>query len=169
MKKIFFFVVPIIVSCLVGCQGQRFRSQPLGKVDYAEAFQAGRTVLAQYFSVASFDAESGKIAGRPAPVDAARDRLLGASPARKVAEMRIRKKGELIFADVRVDIQRQDVGAFRQMQPVTVDNQVPNRTPADEAAAVTTEQNQAWQTTGRDHQLEQAILADLINALKKSK
>ena len=166
MKKMSLVIFMMFVA---GCQAQQFRSQPLGEVDYAEAFQAGKTVLAQYFSVASSDAESGKIISRGTPVDAAKDRLLGASPARKVAQMRIRKKGEVVFADVRVDIQRQDVGAFRQMQPVTVDNQVPNRTPADEAAAVTTEQNHAWQTTGRDNQLEQAILADLINALKKSK
>ena len=162
--------IPVILSVIftVGCQDRQFLSEPLGEVDYAEAFRAGRGVLGQYFSIASADAESGKIISRPKAVDAAHDRLLGSSPARKKATMRIRQKGNMVFADVRVYIQRQDVEAFRQMQPITVDTDVPNRTPAEEAAAVSAEQNQAWQNTGRDHQLEQAILADLARAIKKS-
>ncbi|MCK4627033.1 MAG: hypothetical protein KAV00_17100 [Phycisphaerae bacterium] len=169
MKKTPFLLVVLFVLFTVGCQGPQFSSEPLGEVDYAEAFRAGKRVMAQYFSIASADAESGKIISRPKAVDAARDRLLGTTPARKRAQMQIRQKGDMVFADVQVYIQRQDVAAIRQMQPVTVDNDVPNRTPADEAAAVTTEQNQAWETTGRDHQLEQKILADLFRALKKNK
>ncbi len=168
MKKLRLLLVAIVAG-IVGCQGPQFSSEPLGEVDYAEAFRAGRTVLGQYFSIASADAESGKIVSRPKAVDAARDRLLGTTPARKVAQMRIRQKGEMVFADVQVYIERQDVDAIRQMQPLTVDNDVPNRTPADEAAAVTAEQDQRWQRTGRDHQLEQKILADLFRALKKNK
>ena len=169
MKKTLFVLVASSVLFTVGCQGQRFRSEPLGEVDYAEAFRAGKTVLSQYFSIASADAESGEIVSRPKAVDAAKDRLLGSSPARKVARIRIRQKGDVVFADVRVDIQRQDVDAFRQMQPITVDNDVPNQTPADESAADTAKQNQAWQRTGRDHRLENTILADLNRAIKKNK
>ena len=168
MRKLTLLLV-IMVAGVVGCQGPQFSSEPLGEVDYAEAFRAGKRVMAQYFSIASADAELGKIVGRPKAVDAAKDRLLGTTPARKGAQMRIRQKGDMVFADVQVYIQRQDVAAIRQMQPLTVDNDVPNRTPADEAAAVTAKQNQRWQRTGRDHQLEQQILADLFRALKKSK
>ncbi len=169
MKKTLFFPVILFVIFTAGCQGPRFQSQPLGEVDYAEAFRAGRTVMGQYFSIASADAESGKIVCRPKGVEAAPDRLLGSSQARKVADMRIRRKGNKVFADICVKIQRQDALALRSMQPITVDNDVPSQTPADEAAAVTAEQNLTWQTTGRDHQLERAILTDLIRALKKNK
>ena len=168
MRKLTLLLV-IMAAGVVGCQGPQFRSEPLGEVNYADAFRAGRTVMGQYFSIASADAVSGKIISRPKAVDAARDRLLGSTPARKVAHMQIRRKGSMVFADVRVYIQRQDVDAFRRMQPITVDSDVPNRTPADESAATSAEQNQTWPTTGRDHQLEQKILADLFRALKKSK
>ncbi len=168
MKRLTLLLV-ITVAGAVGCQGPQFSSEPLGEVDYAEAFRAGKRVMAQYFSIASADAESGKIVSRPKAVDAARDRLLGSTPARKIAQIHIRQKGEMVFADVRVYIQRQDVEAFRQMQPITVDNDVPNRTPAEEATVDTAEQDQTWPTTGRDHQLEQTIIADLLRTLKKSK
>jgi hypothetical protein len=167
MKNLTLLLV-IMVAGVVGCQGPQFSSEPLGEVDYAEAFRAGKRVMSQYFSIASADAESGKITCRPKTVDAAKDRLLGTTPARKGAEMRIRQKGDMVFADVQVYIQRQDVTVFRQMQPITVNDDVPNWTPADEGAAAAA-QNQTWQTTGRDHQLEQEILADLFRALKMNK
>ena len=152
-----------------GCQFERYRSQPLGEVGYARAFAAGKMVMSQYFSIASADSETGKIISRPEPVKAPRDRLLGSSPARQVATLRIRQKGDEIFADLRVEIQRQDASAIRHMQPVTVDTELPSRTPAQETAPLTAEQNQAWQTTGRNESLERTILADLLNSLAPEK
>ena len=152
-----------------GCQFERYRSQPLGEVGYARAFAAGKTVMSQHFSIASADSERGKIISRPEPIEASRDRLLGSSPARQVATLRIRQKGDEIFADLRVEIQRQDTGAIRLMQPVTVDTELPSRTPAQETAPLTADQNQAWQTTGRNESLERTILADLLNSLAPEK
>lgn len=159
------FIALIGALAAGGCQFDRYRSQPLGEVGYARAFAAGKTVMSQYFSIASADPETGKIVSRPESVKARRDRLLGSSPARQVATLRIRQKGDDIFADLRVEIQRQDATATRHMQPVTVDTELPSRTPAQETAPLTAEQNQAWQTTGRDESLERTILADLLNSL----
>ncbi|KPK86225.1 MAG: hypothetical protein AMJ81_01905 [Phycisphaerae bacterium SM23_33] len=147
---------------------EQYRSQPLGQVPYPEAFQAARTVFSQYFPVASADPQTGKIIGRPKLVEAAPDRLLGVTPARQVAKMRIReKKGGQVFAEVRVDVQRQDVEAFGAMRPVTVDNELPSRTPAQDVAPISAEQNQAWQTTGRDAAKERDILMDLLRRVSE--
>jgi len=159
------FVALVGTLAAGGCQFERYRSQPLGDVGYARAFAVGKTVMSQYFSIASADPETGKIICRPEPVTAARDRLLGSSPARHSATMRIRQKGDEVFADLRVEIQRQDSAAIRYMQPVTVDTELPSRTPAQETAPLTAEQDQAWQTTGRNESLERTILADLLNGL----
>ncbi len=153
---------------LAGCQMDEYRCQPLGEVAYDEAFRVGRAVLAQYFSIASADPQSGKIVSRPKPIKAAPDRLLGSSPARQLAILRIRRTGGDLYADLRVHIQRQDAGAARAMQPVTVQTEMPNVTPAEETAAVTTEQSQAWENVGRDHALERTILADLLRQLTQS-
>jgi hypothetical protein len=141
----------------------QYRSQPLGQMPYADAFRAARQVFSQYFSVASADPRTGKIVGRPVMVEAAPERLLAVTPARQVAEMRIREKDGQVYAEVRVQVQRQDVEAFRAMQPVTVENELPSRTPAQDAGALSGEQNQAWQTTGRDEAKERDILNDLLN------
>jgi len=150
-----------------GCQSLGYNTQPLGDVGYAKAFQAGKVAMAQYFSVGSADAETGRITSRPQSADVGRDRLLGVSPARKVARLRIRRKGEQVYADVRVDVQRQDVDAMARMQPVTVNNDVPIQTPAQGRAALTSDQDQAWQNTGRDAALERSILDAMMDALKK--
>ena len=164
-------ILTVLVAALWagGCRTQRYRVQPLGQTPYAEAFQSGKTVFAQYFRVSSADPRTGKIVGRPKAVEAARDRLLGASSARQVATMRIRKKGGQVYADVRVEIQRQDTGAFSTMQPVTVHNELPSNIPTQEEAALTAEQDQAWQITGREHALERAILGDLLQRLTPAK
>ena len=62
---------------------------------------------------------------------------------------------------------RQDVVAIRQMQPVTVDTELPSRTPAQETAPLSAEQKQAWQTSARDDALERTILAELLRRLAR--
>ena len=160
-------VAVAVVSLLAGCQPARYSSQPLGSVSYAEAFGAGQAAMERHFAVESVDPAEGTITARPGSFQAGRDRLLGDSPARRLATMRIIQKDDQVYAEVRVSIQRQAMGALRQMQPVTVDNELPTRTPAQESAAVTANQDQAWKTTARDQVLERAILSDLMNLLPK--
>ena len=96
-----------------GCQVEQFRSQPLGGARYNEAFNAGKAALAEYFTIASADRATGRIVTRPRPAEATADRLLGRSSAREIATMHIRRKGDESLADLRVDVQRQDVDAAR--------------------------------------------------------
>jgi len=168
MNHLTWTVVLLVGAAMAGgCQSHRYASEPLGDVGHAQAFRAGKAVLSQHFSIASADEAAGKLVSRPAPVDAGRDRLVGSSPARQVATMRIREEGQQIYADIRIDIQRQDLGAMRHMQPVTVDNQLPNQTPAQRSAAVTPDQDQAWQNTGRNERLERLILDEVMAKLAK--
>lgn len=153
---------------LGGCTGELYRVQPLGTANYDDAFVAARTVMAQYFSVASADPATGRIVCRPKSVAGERDRLLGTSAARQTAEMRVRRMGGEVYVDLRVETQRQDLQATRRMQPVTVDNDVPSRTTIQqESAALDASQDQAWVTTGRDHEAERAIMSDLLRRLEK--
>jgi len=168
MKPLAWTVVLASGMLLVGgCQRHGYNTQPLGTVSYAQAFQAGKATVSEFFSIASANESSGKIVSRPKSVDAGSDRLLGTSPARKVATVRIRQKGDQLYADVRVVIERQDVEAMARMQPITVDSQLPNQTPAQEGASVRPSQNQAWQTTGRDEAMERALINALTGRLAK--
>jgi hypothetical protein len=148
-----------------GCQSEQYRTQPLGDVEYDRAFNTGRDVLAQYFSLERADPRSGEIVSRPRPVEAEPQRLLGVGEARQLAQMRIRREDDRVVADLRVLIQRQDTEAAMTMQPVTADNELPGHTPVDETAPLTKEQQQVWRTTGRDEALERMILEDLLEQL----
>jgi hypothetical protein len=166
-------ILPLAVGLVAGCQveANRYSTQPLGGVEYAQAFKTAQDVLSHYFQVASADAESGKIVSRPKTLDKARpDRLLGGnSSARQVATLVVYQSGGQVYADVSVQTQRQDVAAMRQMQPVTVDTENPAQTRAGETAAVSAGQNQAWQNAGRDYALERTILNELAAALGGAK
>ncbi len=142
------------------------RTRSLGEVDYALAFATGQEVLSQYYSVQSAEVNTGVITARPKPVKAGNDRLLGGYPARQVARMRIRREGRSIVAQVSVAVQRQRSQMRRQMQQVG-DNydSVPNKTPAEDQAATTIEQNENWEVRRYAHEIEAKILDDLYKAL----
>ncbi len=141
-------------------------SQSLGTVKYAQAFAAANDTMSQYFSIASSDAATGVIKARPKAVDAPRERLLGKSPARQVASMRIWPRGKDILADVTVTIQRRGDSVYRSM-PAPGENYegVPNKPPSAREAATTIEQNESWRTEKHDRAIERKILQDLYLSL----
>ena len=157
----------VAAGTLVGCtEPMAGRSQPLGTVEYGLAFATAREVMAEYFSIASADPDTGIIQSRPKPVAARAERLLGGSPARQVARMRLRRQGEQVVAHLWVALQRQGSAVLREMR-VARDkyDSVPNETPAEIEAATTPEQNETWRTRGYDHRLERTILTELYKAL----
>ena len=152
---------------LAGCgQPTPGRTRMLGQVRFEAAFASAREVMAQYFSVAEADADTGVIRSRPQPVEAPAERLLGGSPARQVATLRLYAEDGQMVAQASVAIQREGSAGYRQRN-VAADSYdtVPNKTPADADAATTAEQNQVWQTERYDHALESRILADIYAAL----
>ncbi len=159
--------IAILAAATVGCNtATPGTSRSLGAVEYTKAFVAGKDVMSQYYSVASADAEKGIIRARPKPTDAPKERILGGSPARHLATLRLRDEGKAVIAYATVALQRQG-GEVLGGMPAQEENYttVPNRTPAERTAATTVEQNESWRTVEYDHQVERAILRDLFGAL----
>ncbi|MHC4562451.1 MAG: hypothetical protein ACYS8X_06725, partial [Planctomycetota bacterium] len=133
----------------------------------AEAFEAGRSVMGQYFAIGQADYDQGVLRSVPKPVDANNERILGGSDARQVATLTFRRdvSGNLV-AVASVALQRQGAPIRRQYAADAENyDSVPNKTPIDTEAATTTEQNESWETQRYDHALEQKILDDLVRAL----
>jgi len=138
----------------------------MGQVEYADAFATARETMAQHFSVLSADPDTGQIVCRPKLIEGRPERLLGGSPARQIASLRLRREDNLVVAQVSVKIEREGSGVHSTRIGYQENyNEVPNKTPADETAATTAEQNQTWQTEGYDHATERLILEDIYNSL----
>ena len=141
-------------------------NRSLGDVQYPQAFAAATDVMSQYFSIASSDAATGIIKSRPKEVTPGPDRLLGRSPARQVATMRVWPRGGEILADVTVAVERRGDTVLRSMpQPGENYEGVPNQSPSQREAATTVEQNESWRIEKYDHVLENKILGDLYLSL----
>lgn len=135
---------------------------------YAVAFGQARAVMSQYFMIASADQDAGLIECLPARLDSAgNDRLVGRSPSRRVATMKIRRHSSgRLSATCWVQMQRQSSTILRQQSIMdeTYDS-VPHHTPAEVDAATTPDQNDTWETFSSDQTLENQILNDLEGAL----
>ena len=166
-----YLVIASIVAAglLGGCGGATpGTSRTLGAVSYESAYAAGREVLSQHFSVLPSDPASGTLTCRPRAADARPGGLIGFTPTgrRKTATLRLLREGKKIVAHVAVTVEQQGRPVYRSMpQPGQEYSSVPNLTPAEEEAATTPEQNDAWRTVGRDRALEQVILNDLYRKL----
>lgn len=153
------------VSILAGCAGVEVGTKrSLGAVDYPKAFDAARTVMGQYFTVASADADSGLIESAPKPLAG---RVLGGKESRQTAAVRLRRTDGMVTAYAVVTIQRQASVAARQLAwPAGAYDGPPHQTPGEMEAATTAEQNETWITERRDRTLEQQLLTDIDNALR---
>ncbi len=153
---------------LAGCgAGSAGTSRQLGVVTYEHAFAEAREVMAQYFEIAEADVETGIIKSRPKGTRGGPERLLGGgSPARQVATLRLRHDGTNVVAYMSVAVQRQDSAVYRHMMASGESyDSVPNLTPAEQEAATTSEQNEAWRTSRYAHDIEYKILNDLYMVL----
>ena len=157
----------VAVLALAGCSvAVPGTTRDLGRVDYQAAFATGRETMAQHFSVDTWDVQTGLIRARPHMAEMPPERLLGGSPARRKATLRVWQKDGLVFAHASIAIQREGSSLYRFRTAGNENyNQVPDKTPAYEAAAITPEQKQLWETKGYDHVLERRILDDLYRAL----
>lgn len=149
-------------------------SRSLGDVSYEQAFAAGRQVMGQYFSVdpAETNVNTGMIHTRPRAVNAGNERLLGNSPARQVATMKISRSGGPVTAQVLVRQERQGgapkstMGYARERDPDYYSGNPGDISPADRNAATTPEQNEAWILDKPSvPDMESKILQDLLETL----
>ncbi len=153
-------------SVLAGCEAQTpGTTRFLGDVGYEDAFAAARSVMGQYYPLADASVDTGVIVAQPTPVDAAPERLLGGSPARHAATLRLRREEEGVYAVTAVRVQR--AARFtRSHMPEPEENYsgVPQGVSLEEAAS-TPEQNENWITDGYDRDVERRILEDLFRTL----
>jgi len=166
-KSGFACLVLIAVSCLSGCsRPMPGASMSLGRVDYDQAFQAGRETLAQHFPAVQVDRRLGVITTSPIPLDELQARLLTPAATRKVATFRLKRERSEIIANLEVALQRQDSSAASHLARMTMRyDPCPTQTPAELEAASTAEQVETWTTFRRDRQLEHAILQQLYRLL----
>jgi len=168
MKSTGVFMVSVLAAGILGgCNlPAPGTARDLGKVQYGLAFAAAIDVMRQHFSVASADPDTGVIQSRPKLVKARAERLLGGSPARHLARMTIRRKDGRIVANASVALQREGSAIHGTMGSTNESyDSVPNRTPAEEVAATTPEQNEIWRTRSHDRALERRMLDELYKAL----
>ena len=152
---------------LFGSAGGSTRTFNYG--NYNDAFATARTVMGKQFIVVMADQDEGIIKCAPQPVDDAQDRLLGTTPTRQIASMRLKRRNGQLIAICTVEQQRES-SVIRRQQPVVGEvgdnySSVPNETPAQIDAATTPEQNDTWETVRTDTMLENKLLNELRDAL----
>jgi hypothetical protein len=185
MKRSMMFAAVVALAVVsVGCGGIEQglapgagTSRAMGDVSYQQAFAAGRQVMGQYFPLdaAKTDAARGTIHSRPKTVQAGNERILGGTPARQLAEMRITQQSGVVSAQVLVRQQRQGssvsrhMGYSRERDPAQYTGNPGDVSPAQLDAATTADQNENWQDEKPRHDIEAAILNDLYQALHGGK
>jgi hypothetical protein len=178
MKRI--VLTAFVAACLVlpACQkvdlteglapGQG-TTRTLGEASYQQAFATSRMTLGQYFPIAEANPNTGIIKTRARAVDAGHDRILGGSPARQVATLKLTRENGLVIAQILVMQQRQGAAPRKAMgfsqERYNYTGNPGDETPADLDAATTGEQNQAWQNEKPRHDIEVQILDDLYKRL----
>ena len=159
-------ILLLVGLALAGCQAEPVTTGRLGEVDYTAAFAGAREVFGQYYTIDSAEAATGRIVGVPRSVSAEPDRLLTLTPARERATLRLRRDGRTVWADIRVAVERLESTGYRSAQALHQLRDVPDRTPAQDDAPLTQQQNEIWRPAGNNLQIEQRILIDLVDRMK---
>ena len=142
----------------------------LGDVSHAEAITIAREVMRKHFELAPGNPGDSEIVALPKSVNARAQRILGGkSPTRQLATLRLMPLQGHVVASVSVRLQRQGSASFEQFGSTGNYSTVPNDTPSQSTAATTPQQNEAWETRGRDTAMERTILQELYDAIHPDK
>ncbi|MFP4055139.1 MAG: hypothetical protein ACLFV7_14870 [Phycisphaerae bacterium] len=142
------------------------RSRDLGNVSYEHAYTTAREVFVAHFPIAEEDPATGVIVSRPASANEPGERLLGDSPARHVATLRLRRQDSGVVVHLSIAIERKGGHVYHRgvLERENYSGR-PGRTPAETDAAIDPEQDDDWQVYGYDHRRESVILAEIYRAL----
>ncbi len=154
----------VAAALLGGCQGQRYRSMQMGSVEYSRAYRSAVETLDDYYPILSADADEGRIVTAPRPIPAGRS-VLSRERGREWAEMRIRRNGPIIWADIRIIVEHHTAmerQAFRRMLLPYRD--VDPETPAESDPPYGDEQA-TWTPVGTNSEMEWRILDALYDRL----
>ena len=162
----------VISTALAGCKAQVSSGTrlSLGDVSYDEAFAVAREVMGKHFEVVPGRPGDTEILALPKPVDTRAQRILGGkSPTRQLAMLQLQSQKGHVVARVSVRLQRQGSASYQHFGSNANYSTVPNDTPSQNTAATTPEQNEAWETRGRDTALERTIVHELYDAMHPPK
>ena len=155
----------MIAAALVGgCQAERYRSMQMGSVDYGRAYRAAVDTLAADYPILSADADEGRIVTAPRKVPTGRSPL-SRQRERDWAEMRIRRDGPIVWADIRITVERRTTlerEAFRRM--LLPYRATDPQTPA-ELDAASADEGEAWTPVGTNTEMEWRILDALYDRI----
>ena len=137
--------------------------------DRAAVFDATRTTLADLgYRIDRSDLAEGVVTTYPLQAKSRDEpsrpgfRLRQRSRVRRVAQVRLAESAEAVSVYCKVVIQEQTTEAHRMFAGDRMSSDTPGRTPIDDEAATTTEQNDAWQTIRRDKAAESRILEAIL-------
>ena len=154
----------IAAALLAGCQAERYRSMQMGSADYDRVYLAAVETLRDYYPILSADPDEGRIVTAPRNVGAAVP-LLSRAWGREWAQMRIRRSGPIVWADIRVITESQGAAARQNRREWLLLNQdITTRTPAETGDPYLDEQ-EPWTPVGTNTEMEWRILDALYDRL----
>jgi len=162
----------VISAALIGCKADQPTGTrlSLGDVPSDDALTVAREVMSKRFDLAPIEPGEMTIVALPKTVDARAQRILGGkSPVRQVATLRLQTQSGYVVANCLVRLQRQGSATYEQFGASGNYSSIPNDTPSQQTAATTPEQNEAWETRGRDTALEREIIEELYRAMHPDK
>ena len=168
----------LVAATAVGC-GQAplevGQSRPLGPISFDDAFEAAKAVMNEYYKVDTADPISGTITSTSKYMDLPSDRLVSravgapGSPARQWARLIVTRSGDLIEARAVVAVQRQQGEIFRlhSAERENYSGSPDQRNPGELYGAPTLQQQEVWETTGYDSDIENRMLQSLYDKLQQ--
>jgi hypothetical protein len=137
-----------------------YRTQQLSTSDYESAFAAAQGAVMEHFQVASADRATGVI--QLIPSESTRP---GGARVRKVGQVIIQKTGSFVVAAVQVRIEKYATPSIRVIESTFAADDRPGKTPIQEEAGLTRQQQEYWTPEGRDISMEAQILSQIVEAV----
>jgi len=170
-RAIFLGVLLAGLSALCACAAPGERAGYLSRAIHADDPQvvltAGSAVLRREFGRVTIDDERRTVESVPAEYVArrdsgsARDLYGGRSQMRRIAKLRVGRRGDQVVAWLRVDVEREDTERVLVQQQTGRQADMAANTPIERDAATTERQNTVWSFVRRDYELERRLLAEL--------
>lgn len=165
MNRYAIVLVAVILAAFIGgCTDvSQFPERSMGNVNYIQAVDTARTVMAQYYTVAKVDADAGEIKSLPKRIEPG---VMG-GPMREIATIYLRKEhGEVVaYAHVQVQLRGSKGLETPGSGAKGTYSSVPNQTPAEVEAATTAEQNEEWVNERENTSMAYKLLNDIYDAL----
>jgi hypothetical protein len=137
-----------------------YRTQQLSTNDYESAFAAAQGSVMDHFQIASADQATGVI--QLVPSESTRP---GGARVRKMGQVIIQKAGSFVLAAVQVRIEKYATPSIRAIESTFAADDRPGKTPIQEEAGLTREQQEYWTPEGRDISMETQILNRIVEAV----